>query len=153
MECFVIIVNDWKPLTIIKKCSILDVAAVLDPPLSMVSSSEIYTLKTLDRFIFQILYWIYRGSLRRCSIKKDVLKSFPEITGKHLCWNILFNKVARLRLQLKKSLGHRCFLVNFIYKKKFIAHLRWLFTDIKVTIGIFLGSLLLTLQFVFWQLN
>ena len=28
-----IIVNGWKPLTIITKCSILDVAAVLDPPL------------------------------------------------------------------------------------------------------------------------
>ena len=33
MERFVIIVNGWKPLTIITKCSILDVAAVLDPPL------------------------------------------------------------------------------------------------------------------------
>ena len=34
MECFVIIVNGWKPLTIITKCSILDVAAVLDPSLT-----------------------------------------------------------------------------------------------------------------------
>ena len=33
MEHFVIIVNDWKLLTIITKSSILDVAAVLDPPL------------------------------------------------------------------------------------------------------------------------
>ena len=33
MESFVIIVNGWKPLTIIIKCSILDVAAALDPPL------------------------------------------------------------------------------------------------------------------------
>ena len=33
MELFVIIVNGSKPLTIITKCSILDVAAVLDPPL------------------------------------------------------------------------------------------------------------------------
>ena len=33
MELFVIIVNDWKPLTIITKSSILYVAAVLDPPL------------------------------------------------------------------------------------------------------------------------
>ena len=33
MECFVIIVNGWKPLTIITKRFILDVAAVLDPPL------------------------------------------------------------------------------------------------------------------------
>ena len=33
MECFVIIVNGWKPLTIITKHSILDVAVALDPPL------------------------------------------------------------------------------------------------------------------------
>ena len=33
IECFVIIVNGWKPLTIITKHSILDVAAALDPPL------------------------------------------------------------------------------------------------------------------------
>ena len=34
MERFVIILNGWKPLTIITKRSILDVAAVLDPPVS-----------------------------------------------------------------------------------------------------------------------
>ena len=33
MEHFVITGNGWKPLTIITKSSILDVAAVLDPPL------------------------------------------------------------------------------------------------------------------------
>ena len=33
MEDFVIIVNGWKPLTIITKTSILDVSVVLDPPL------------------------------------------------------------------------------------------------------------------------
>ena len=35
MECFVIIVNDFQPLTIITKRSILDVAAALDPPLTL----------------------------------------------------------------------------------------------------------------------
>ena len=35
MELFVIIVNGFEPLTIITKCSILDVAAVLDPPLEV----------------------------------------------------------------------------------------------------------------------
>ena len=35
-------------------------------------------------------YWIYlpvvyRSSPRRCSIKKDVLKNFIKLTGKHLC--------------------------------------------------------------------
>ena len=38
MELFVIIVNGVQPLTIITKCSILDVAAVLDPPLATYSS-------------------------------------------------------------------------------------------------------------------
>ena len=33
MEFFVIIVNGWKPLIIITKSSILDVAVVLDPSL------------------------------------------------------------------------------------------------------------------------
>ena len=33
IECFVIIVSGWKPLTITTKHSILDVAAALDPPL------------------------------------------------------------------------------------------------------------------------
>ena len=32
-----IIVNGWKPFTIIKKTSILDNAAVLDPPLDMLN--------------------------------------------------------------------------------------------------------------------
>ena len=35
MENFVKTGNGWKPLTIITKCSILDVGAVLDPPLVM----------------------------------------------------------------------------------------------------------------------
>ena len=36
VELFVIIVNGWKPLTIITKSSTLDVAAVLDPPLHFI---------------------------------------------------------------------------------------------------------------------
>ena len=35
MEHFVIIFNSWKPLTVITKCSILDVVAALDPPLKI----------------------------------------------------------------------------------------------------------------------
>ena len=33
IERFVIIVNDWKQLTVITKPSVLDVVAALDPPL------------------------------------------------------------------------------------------------------------------------
>ena len=43
MECFVIIVNGWKPLTIIVKHSILDVAAVLDPPLNLAIMTTIFS--------------------------------------------------------------------------------------------------------------
>ena len=44
MECFVIIVNDFQSLTIIPNRSILDVAAVLDPPLSSTSINIIHIL-------------------------------------------------------------------------------------------------------------
>ena len=40
MKLFVIIANGFQPLTIITKSSILDVAAVIDPPLGIVLSKE-----------------------------------------------------------------------------------------------------------------
>ena len=51
MERFVIIVNGCKPLTIITKRSILDVAAVLDPPLKQTYS--IYDLVTVRESVPQ----------------------------------------------------------------------------------------------------
>ena len=45
MERFVIIVNGWKPLTIITKCSIFNVAAALDPPLILLEEESIAFLK------------------------------------------------------------------------------------------------------------
>ena len=38
MKCFVIIANRFQLLTNITKCSILDVVAILDTPLAMVSA-------------------------------------------------------------------------------------------------------------------
>ena len=46
MECFVIIVNGFQSLTIITRRSILDVAAVLDPPL--ISIGKMYFLLFLS---------------------------------------------------------------------------------------------------------
>ena len=43
MVCFVIIVSGWKPLTIITKRSILNVAAVLDPPLTICGNESLRT--------------------------------------------------------------------------------------------------------------
>ena len=44
MECFVIIVNGFQPLTIITKHSILDVVAALDPPM-------LYYITKLNNFL------------------------------------------------------------------------------------------------------
>ena len=91
MECFVIIVNGWKPLTIITKRSILDVAGVLDPPLSIfllqyfflwrdrtsISNPPQYYFLCL---VFGLSFWynylfLYNFLLRGvywCSTQKDV---------------------------------------------------------------------------------
>ena len=47
-------------------------------------------------------------------LKKVVLKSFPKLTGKHLCQSLLLNKVAGLRPATlsKKRLRIRCFYMN-----------------------------------------
>ena len=37
------------------------------------------------------------SSHQRCSIMKGVLRNFAKFTGKHLCQNLIFNKVAGLR--------------------------------------------------------
>ena len=55
MERFVIIVNGWKPLTIITKRSILDVAAALDPPLNKYKNiSRMKELFRCNKNIFHI---------------------------------------------------------------------------------------------------
>ena len=55
MECFVIIVNGFQPLTIITKHSILDVAAALDPTLLKIptvkNDRELEKMKILKTFI------------------------------------------------------------------------------------------------------
>ena len=53
MDLFVIIVNGFQPLTIITKCSILDIAAVLDPPLIIVAMRH--------REIFSMFLIVYGG--------------------------------------------------------------------------------------------
>ena len=47
MECFVIIVKGWKPLTIITKHSILNVAAALDPTLLYATPNESFRKRTI----------------------------------------------------------------------------------------------------------
>ena len=61
-ECFVIIVNGFQPLTIITKHSILDVAAVLDPPLITIKVSMMNWVKQSEALA------------RRCFFKKAFLQ-------------------------------------------------------------------------------
>ena len=61
MECFGIIVNGWKPLSIIKKHSILDVAPALDPPLMMVDNNNwfyerVNRLKGANSILHELFY-------------------------------------------------------------------------------------------------
>ena len=72
---------------------------------------------------------INRSSHQRCSIKKGVLKNFAAFTGTPVPL-LFFNKVAGLTATgrtastlFKKSLWHRCFLVNFA-NTFFTEHLR-----------------------------
>ena len=52
VELFVILVNEFQPLNIIRKSSTLDVAAVLDPPLKMIPfSGNRYIKIDLDVFM------------------------------------------------------------------------------------------------------
>ena len=52
-----------------------------------------------------------RSSHRKCSVRKDVLRNFAKLAGKHLCRSLFFNKVADLQAYsfIKKRLQHRRF--------------------------------------------
>ena len=64
-----------------------------------------YTKKRVNIFIkiFQEMLWsfsevatflknVFRSSHRRSSVKIGVLKSFANLTGKHLCWSLFLIK-------------------------------------------------------------
>ena len=61
--------------------------------------------------------------------KKDVRGNFAKFAGKHLCQNLIFNKILGLVTLFKKRIWHGCFPVNFA---KFLRtpfpteNLRWL---------------------------
>ena len=67
-ERFVIIVNGFQSLTIITKRSILDAAAVLDPPLKILSDGKISTLWLFSKYPKAIDYW---SSAVNLSIKPE----------------------------------------------------------------------------------
>ena len=60
MECFVTIVHGWKPLTIMTKHSILDVAAALDPPPTRLNKMCFWSIKSKVGNTYT-KYWLYIG--------------------------------------------------------------------------------------------
>ena len=102
MEHFVIIVNDWKLLTIITKRSILDVAAVLDPPLRMQTKSlrvisHHYNILMCHLFLIALLSFITKASNSRVTHPVDtgrkliVHKTFRRRPGHLLNVLCMFN--------------------------------------------------------------
>ena len=61
---------------------------------------------------------IYKINRPKCTIKKDVLKSFAKFTGKHLCQSLFFNKVAGLGLFYSTTPGD-CFCIWLINYRLF----------------------------------
>ena len=51
----------------------------------------------------RISFIFHKKQSSRGVLRKDVLKNFAKFSGKHLCQSLLFNKVAGLRLQIKKE--------------------------------------------------
>ena len=45
------------------------------------------------RIIVNVWYRLFRSSHERCSVKKDVLKNFVNLIGKHLCWSLFLIKL------------------------------------------------------------
>ena len=46
------------------------------------------------------MFFLFRSSHRRCSVRKGVLRNFTKFTGKHLCQSLFFNKVAETLAQV-----------------------------------------------------
>ena len=53
------------------------------------------------------------SSHQRCSVKKDVLETFANFTGKNLCWNFFLITLPQPATLLKKKLCYRCFSEKF----------------------------------------
>ena len=84
-------------------------------------------------FLLSGSWSLVRSSHPEVFCNKGVLRNFAKFTGKHLCQNLFFNKVAGLRptacIFIKKRLWHRYFHVNFekfLIAPFLIEHFWWL---------------------------
>ena len=64
------------------------------PSIRVMLCIEINCFNFNDALAEGINIYLYRSSRPKMFCKKDVLTNFAKFTGKHLCWSLLFNKVA-----------------------------------------------------------
>ena len=93
-----------------------------------------WKLKLMSNHLRQI-----RSSHPEVFCKTGVLRNFANFTGKHLCQNLFFNKVASLRppTLLRKRFWHTYFPLNFVKflrRPFYTEHLWWvLLTNVPAT--------------------
>ena len=63
---------------------------------------------------------LFRSRHQRCSVKKDVLKTFANFTGKHLCWSLFLITLLVFRpatlLKRYRSSHQRCSIKRAVLK-------------------------------------
>ena len=84
MECFVIIVNGWKPLTITTKRSILDVAACLDPHLLVLQCNAMQWLLSMTSYSNDVINTINTKKL--CLSHKFINEKFHDMIYSDRRW-------------------------------------------------------------------
>ena len=68
-----------------------------------------------ELLILGVIRNIRRSSRRRYSGRKGVLKDFPKITGKHLCWSLFLIKLHGSSPALVLVIEGSCFYETRIY--------------------------------------
>ena len=91
--------------------------------------------RTLSHIYDGMLFWKYRTSSRRCSVKKVFLK-MSQNSRENTCWSLFFNKVADLKpaTLLQRDSNTRCSSLNFakfLETPFFKEYLRWLLLKIR----------------------
>ena len=128
MELFVIMVNGFQPLTIITKCSILEVVVVLDPPLNIVILSWDDYLKIEETKTTLTLSWRRPLSYRNQSIDLlcKAMDWFLYDNGlRHERVNVCTHDILTMRYtELEKTYCQIMHAVNSFYKKVFLAPLQ-----------------------------